>query len=94
MWETALRRLKLGARLMMRGKGDTYQKGLRNLLEKKRGTCKKKRLIIRGENGALLTPKKMGAHQGIKRDFIRLRNGHLSTEKRRPSYFDRGIYKK
>ena len=30
----------------------------------------------------------------MKRDFTRIGNGHLSTEKRHPSDFDRGIYKK
>ena len=36
----ALSRLKLGARLMMRGKGDTYRKGKDTLiLEKKMSTC-------------------------------------------------------
>ena len=31
---------------------------------------------------------------GTKRDFMRMGNGHLSTEKRYPSDFDRGIDEK
>ena len=46
--------LKLGAHLMVRGKDDTYQK--------KEACVKVQRVIIRGENGALLTPLKCGAH--------------------------------
>ena len=55
--EIALSRLKFGARLMIRGKWDTYQK--------RKGACVKvQRIIIRGENWALLTPSKRSAHQG------------------------------
>ena len=55
--EIALSRLKFGARLMLRGKGDAYRK-------RKRACVKEQRVIIRGENGALLTPSKRGTHQG------------------------------
>ena len=56
--EIAPSRLKLArARLMMRGKGDIYQ-------ERKGACAKVQRVIIRGENGALLTPSKRGTHQG------------------------------
>ena len=54
--EIALSRLKLGARLMMRGKVDTYQE--------RNGACVKvQRVIIRGENRVLYTPSKRGTHQ-------------------------------
>ena len=46
---------------------------------------KYKGLIIRGENGALTRDEK--AH-------MRMEIGHLLTEKRQPSDFDRGIYEK
>ena len=56
--EIALSRMKLAtARLMMRGKWDTYQ-------ERKGACAKVQRVIIRGENGALLTPSNRGTHQG------------------------------
>ena len=58
--EIALTRLKLArARLMMRGKGDTYQE--------RNGACAKvQRVIIRVDNGAYFTPSKRGTHQGWK----------------------------
>ena len=76
--EIALSRLKLGARLMMRGKGDTYQK--------RKGACVKvQRVIIRGENEALFTTSKKRHSPGIKKVshenrkwvFIRGEKGHL-----------------
>ena len=58
LWgEIALSRLKLGARLMMRGKGDTYQK--------RKGACVKlQRVIARGENRALLHTQKEALTRG------------------------------
>ena len=53
----AVSRLKLGARLMMRGKGDTCHK-------REGDRFKAQRVIIRVENWALLTPSKIGPHQG------------------------------
>ena len=53
-----LSRLKLArARLMMRGKVDTYQ-------ERKGACAKVQRVIIRGEKGALLTSSERGTHKG------------------------------
>ena len=61
-------RLKLArARLMMRGKGDTYQ-------ERKGACAKVQSIIIRGENGAFLTPSKRGTHQGWKKSVMRIGN--------------------
>ena len=72
---------------MMGGKGDTCQK--------RKGACVKvQRVIIRAENGALLTPSKRGTHQGWKKSVMRIGNGHLSTEKWPQSDFDRGIYRR
>ena len=52
---------------MMRGKGDTYQ-------ERKGACAKVQSIIIRGENGAFLTPSKRGTHQGWKKSVMRIGN--------------------
>ena len=52
---------------------------------------KVQRVIIRGENGALLELEK-GHSPEIKQALMRMRNGHLSKEKGHPSDFEMGIY--
>ena len=54
--DIALSRLKLGARLMMRGKGGTLIEGIRHLLGNKKEHVSKYK--------GLLSEVKMGTHQG------------------------------
>ena len=65
---------------MMRGKGDTYQKGyIKTLIKKRKGArVKVQRVIIKGENEALLTTGKRYS-PGMKK-------GHLLTEMGHPSH--------
>ena len=55
--EVALSRFKIGAHFWGKGKGGTYPKVKGHLIWEK-STCQSKRGITRGENGALLAPKK------------------------------------